>query len=143
MPSPLIRRLIDELNYPMLDESNFEEFIDSTDSCVLFLTEEPKLVPESNDVAVILPELVKRFPTLTPAVVSTDYERTLRGRYNFTLFPSLIFLKQGRFLGTISKVQNWDDYVTQITDILSREPKPDPGIGTPVVFNPVVSNCGH
>lgn len=143
MPSPLIERLVEELDYPFLTESNFESFIQNEDTSVLFLTEQPKQVPESNDVAVILPELVKQFPVLTPAVVSTDYERTVRGRYNFHAYPALVFLKQGKFLGTITKVQNWDEYLTQISDILAKAPQPDPGIGTPVVFNPVTSSCGH
>ena len=57
MNSPLINRLIDELGYPLLDDDNFEGFIEQTPISVLFLTEDPKRFPESLDVAVILPEL--------------------------------------------------------------------------------------
>ena len=42
MNSPLINRLIDELGYPLLDDDNFETFIEQTPLSVLFLTEDPK-----------------------------------------------------------------------------------------------------
>ena len=78
MNSPLINRLIDELGYPLLDDDNFEGFIEQTPISVLFLTEDPKRFPESLDVAVILPELIKQFPQLTPAVVSEDIQTACR-----------------------------------------------------------------
>ncbi len=143
MPSLLINRLIDELDYPLLDKDNFEAFIQSAPYSVLFFTEEPKRFPESNDVAVILSELVKQFPQLSPAVISTDFEKKLQGRYNFNVWPALVFLKDGRYLAGITKVQDWDVYMAEISSILTLEPKRDPGIGIPVVSNPVNSGCGH
>jgi len=143
MPSPLINRLIDELGYPHLDQNDFEEFIQATPFSVLFFTEQPKRFPESDDVAVILPELVKSFPQLTPAVISSDFEKSLQGRYNFAVWPALVFLKDGRYLGAITKVQDWDIYCAEIGSILSLEPRRDPGIGIPVVVNPVSNTCGQ
>jgi hydrogenase-1 operon protein HyaE len=133
MSSPLIERLTDELGYPRLSEANFESFIKDAPYSVLFFTENATRFPESNDVAVILPELVKRFPMLSPAVIDTQHEKSLQGRYNFTVWPTLVFLKEGRYLGAIPKVQNWDDYVREITILLTLEPRRDPGIGIPVV----------
>ena len=68
MNSPLINRLIDELGYPLLDDDNFEGFIEQTPISVLFLTEDPKRFPESLDVAVILPELLCARMSRQPAV---------------------------------------------------------------------------
>ena len=48
-----------------------------------------------------------------------------------------------RFELPITKVQNWDDYVREISRILTLEPRPDPGIGIPVVFNPISKPCGQ
>ena len=143
MTSPLIDRLVDELGYPVLDDDNFEDFITNTPYSVLFLTEDPKRFPESLDVAVILPELIKRFGQLTPAVVSTNIQTACRGRYNFMAWPALVFLKNGQYLDAITKVQNWDDYVREISRILTLAPRPDPGIGIPVVFNPISKPCGQ
>jgi len=143
MPSPLINRLVDELDYPLLDATNFEDFISNQHYSVLFCTEQPKRFPESNDVAVILPELVSAFPQLKPAVVAVEFEKTVQGRYNFNVWPSLVFLKDGRFLGTISKVQDWDVYRAEIQSILALAPCRDPGIGIPVVMNPTSTSCGQ
>ncbi|WP_299179409.1 hypothetical protein [uncultured Neptuniibacter sp.] len=143
MSSPLINRLIEELKFPLLTEENFTAFIQAHDFSVLFCTEEPKRFPESNDVAVILPELVRQFPQLTAGVVSPAYEKTVQGRYNFTVWPTLVFLKQGRYLGHISKVQDWDIYLAEINSILNLEPRRDPGIGIPVVVNPSATPCGQ
>ena len=143
MSSPLINRLVDELNYPLLNADNFDAFIQSNEYTVLFCTEKPARFPESNDVAVILPELINCFPQLTPAVVSTEFEKKVQGRYNFNVWPSLVFLKGGRFLGCISKVQDWDVYRLEIQSILALEPRRDPGIGIPVVVNPTSTSCGQ
>lgn len=143
MSSPLVNRLIDELGYPLLNANNFQDFISAASFSVLFFTEQPKRFPESNDVAVILPEIIRAFPQLTPAVISTEYEKTLQGRYNFNVWPALVFLKGGRYLAAITKVQDWDVYMAEINSILALEPKRDPGIGIPVVSNPISTGCGH
>lgn len=143
MSSPLINRLVDELNYPLLNQENFDSFIKEHEYSVLFCTEQPSRFPESNDVAVILPELVNSFPQLKPAVIDTAFEKKVQGRYNFNVWPSLVFLKEGRYLGTISKVQDWGVYRMEIESILSLEPRRDPGIGIPVVVNPTSSACGQ
>lgn len=143
MPSPLINRLVDELGYPRIDQSNFDDVVKPAPFSVLFFAEAPKRFPESNDVAVILPELVKQFPQLMPAVVAPEAEKALQGRYNFSVWPALVFLKEGRYLGTITKVQDWDVYMAEINSILALEPRRDPGIGIPVVVNPVATGCGQ
>ncbi len=139
----LIDRLTEQLGYPLLDQSSFDEFIQDQPYSVLFFTEDPARFPESLDVAVILPELLKQFPQLTPAVISREAERSLQGRYNFTVWPTLVLLKEGRYLGAISKVQDWDLYLRDIESLLQREPTRNPGIGIPVVVNPQQTQpCG-
>lgn len=141
---PLIDRLVDELGYAHLTLENFEEFIKEHEYSVLFFTESPKRFPESNDVAVILPELVNSFPQLTPAVIDISAEKKLQGRYNFAVWPALIFLKQGKYLGEITKVQDWAVYHAEINRILALEPKRDPGIGIPVISaNPTGASCSR
>lgn len=140
----LINRLTEQLGYSLLNNENFDEFINSQEYSVLFFTEDPKRFPESFDVAVILPELLSQFPQLTPAVISRDSEKSLQGRYNFTVWPTLVLLKQGKYLGSISKVQDWDIYLKDVQSLLQREPSRNPGIGIPVVVNPSqASGCGQ
>lgn len=141
---PLIERLVDELGYTRLTLESFDAFIKENEYSVLFFTESPKRFPESNDVAVILPELINSFPKLTPAVIDTSAEKRLQGRYNFAVWPALIFLKQGKYLGEITKVQDWAVYHAEIKRILALEPKRDPGIGIPVInANPSRTACSQ
>jgi hydrogenase-1 operon protein HyaE len=134
MPSPLIQSMIEQYQYPVIDEDSIDEFIQSQNECVLFFTENPMRFPESNDVCMILPELVQEYGgRFTAAVIAQDSQRKLQARYGFTEWPSLVFLRNGGYLGVISRVQDWNDYLTQINDILLSEPRRTPGIGIPVV----------
>ncbi|MDJ0834430.1 MAG: hydrogenase-1 expression HyaE [Gammaproteobacteria bacterium] len=133
MPSPLIENMIEQYNYPLVDEQSLETFIQSHQECVLFLTENPERFPESNDVAMILPELVKQFAgRFAAAVVAQQAQRKLQTRYGFSEWPSLVFLRQGEYLGTISRVQDWSTYLNLINNILASEPRRAPGFAIPV-----------
>ena len=134
MPSPLIKAMIEQYQYPILNEDSIDEFIHHQDECVLFFTENPVRFPESDDVAMILPELVKEYGgRFTAAVIDQKSQRKLQSRYSFGEWPSLVFLRKGEYLGVISRVQDWNDYILKINDLLTSETKPSPGIGIPVV----------
>jgi len=131
MSSPLIDHLLKNQGYPLLDQHSFDDWVAAQPFSLLFFTEEPKRFPESNDVAVILPELVKVFPQLSPAVISRDSEKALQSRYNFSQWPTLVILAQGQYLGQISRVQNWDEYLQQLNHIIKLIPTRDPGQSAP------------
>lgn len=134
MPSPLIRDMIDKYHYPVLGNDDIDEFLVSHDDVVLFFAENPMNYPESNDVAVVLPELMKVFEgRLTTAVISQTSERELFRRYNFKGWPSLVFVRRGEYLGVISRVQDWHVYIDMIEDILRAEPSAPPAIEIPLV----------
>jgi len=133
MPSPLIRNMIEQYGYPVLNEDTLDDFLQSHEECVLFFTESPERFPESNDVAMILPELVKEYGNrFAAAVVEREAERSLQARYGFNEWPALVFLRDTRYLGAVCRVQDWVDYLMKINQILSSEPKPAPGFPTPV-----------
>lgn len=134
MPSPLIEQMIETHGYPVVEEDTLESFLAEHEECVLFFTENPERFPESNDVAMILPELVKEYGyRFAAAVVGHKSQRQLQSRYGFSEWPSLVFLRNGQYLGTISRVQNWTDYIVQINAILQSQPQDAPGFGIPVV----------
>lgn len=134
MPSPLVRRLIDELGYPLLDADTLEPFLQQHAQVALFFTEDPARFPESNDLAVILPELTSHFQgAFTPAVICQADQRSLQSRYGFSTWPTLVFLRNGQYLGAISQIRNWGDYLEEISGILASEPSQPPGVGIPVV----------
>lgn len=134
MPSVLIRRLIDEVKLPELTTDTIDAFLDAHDTVMLFFTENPMQFPESNDVAVILPELVRAFEgQLSAAVIARASDRELQKRYGFGTWPSLVFLRKGEYLGVISKVQDWNVYLQEIKQILQSEARRAPGFKIPIM----------
>lgn len=121
MTSPLIEQLTENYGYPQLNETNLSEVVDKNPSLVLFFAGNPDRYPESNDVAVILPELIKAFEgKFAAAVVLESDEKFVRDIYPFSFYPSLVFLRNGKKIGEINKVQDWIDYLEQIEKLLAQ-----------------------
>lgn len=134
MSSPLIERLQREFSYPTVDASSLNDFLKQNTCTVLFFTEEPSRFPESNDVAVVLPELVKAFQgKFTPAIVERSDEKKLQSLYGFQSWPALVFLRGQNYLGTITGIQDWGVYLDEINTILTAQASRPPAIGIPVV----------
>jgi hydrogenase-1 operon protein HyaE len=121
MPHPLLHRLTATLGYPLLDAVGFDAFVQAQPYGLLFFSEDPARFAESLDVAAILPELARAFPQLAPALVGRELEKPLQRRYGFSLWPTLVFLREGRYLGSLSRMRNWDDYCARIPQILAGE----------------------
>lgn len=140
MSFPLIDALTENNEYPLVNLDNVDEFLDANDSVLLFFTENPTQFPESNDVAVVLPELMKSFEgRLQPAVVARDAEKQLHARFPFNGWPALVHVRGGKFVGSISRMQDWDVYLIEIERLLASEP-----VSTPAFRIPVVSeNTNH
>ncbi|MCG8429043.1 MAG: hypothetical protein MI754_16930 [Chromatiales bacterium] len=133
-----IENLIQQHGLPELSTETLDQFLEQHHQVMLFFTENPDQFPETNDVAVVLPELMKVFgDRLSAAVVALKSQRELQKRYGFKTWPSLVFLRDGAYLGVISRVQNWSEYLQEIESILSLEPSRPPTIGIPVVEEPM------
>ncbi len=133
MSSPLVQRLTDELGIPLLSPENQQDILQSEGTLCLFFTEDPKRFPESNDVAVVLPELLSAFSgDFTAAVVGQDIEKQLQREYGFRVWPALVFLRNGKYLGSIEKIRDWSEYMDDIPQILARTGGRSPGIGVAV-----------
>jgi hydrogenase-1 operon protein HyaE len=136
MSHALIDRLLDELQYAEVSLANHDEFIAEPGMNVLFFPGDPGTVKDSTDVAVVLPELVKAFDgQLRPGVVTDVFGdgKTLKRQYGFSEYPSLVFIRSGEYVGTITRVQDWGDYLDKISDLFIAAPKRPPGFSIPVV----------
>jgi len=139
MPSTLIRLMIEQQEYPVVDTTSLEPFLAGQPHSVLFFTGDPKKYPESDDVAVILPELAAHFAgRFRVAVVDREAEQALQQRFPFSSWPALVFLRGEHFLGAITRVQNWSDYLGEIERLLGAEALHIRGVGIPVVASEVV-----
>lgn len=123
MTSPLIDRLTTELGWPRLEtEEALAEHLATPGTHCLFVPGDPVRNLESNDAAVILPELRMVFQhAFDCAVVGDAIEADLRERSGVLKTPSLIFYREGRCLGGIPKVRDWADYLTRIQTILGLQ----------------------
>jgi hydrogenase-1 operon protein HyaE len=134
MSSPLIRRLLEHHGYPLVDAETLDGFTAAHEHAVLFFTEDPIRYPESDDVAVILPEPVAAFGRrFAAAVVARPAEKVLQHRFGFRRWPALVFLRRGRYLGAIAEVRAWQGYLEEIPRILAAEPTRPPGFRVAVV----------
>lgn len=130
----LIDALTDKHGYPRLDAHEIDSYLSQQQQPVaLFFSGDPVKVLESNDVAVVLPELVQHFDGRVDAAVVTDTNPKLQARFGFSRWPALVFMLGKEYLGTISQVQNWSDYLVEIERILNATPTPLPGFPIPVV----------
>ncbi|MCB1390111.1 MAG: hydrogenase-1 expression HyaE [Rhodobiaceae bacterium] len=132
MHSPLLQSIIARHDYPLIGEDDLEAFASTHEHVVLFFAGDADRLTESNDVAVVLPELLGVFgEVLFPAVVRRDDERALQRRFRFNAYPALVFLRGGEYLGTIQRIRDWSDYLREIPEILGREPSDPPPFRLP------------
>ena len=139
MSHPLIQRLLDECGYAEVNLANHDAFVAQPGMNVLFFPGDPQTVRDATDVAVVLPELDAAFPgQLRPGVVTDTFGdgKALKRQYGFREYPSLVFVRDGDYVGAISRVQDWADYLATIGDLLVAAPTRAPGFSIPVVTQP-------
>ena len=141
-PHPLITRLTDDYGYPMLDTVNLDAFCDAPGDAVLFCAGDPVQHPECLDVAVVLPELLRAFPgRFRAAVASTALEPEMQARYGFNRWPTLVFLRDGAYVGALSGIQDWSVYLSRIQDLLAAAPSRPPSIGIAISTQGPAATC--
>lgn len=127
------RRLSAQHGCVILDAGDFDEFIANPGESLILFAEDPQKVPETWDIAVILPELLKglsgrpRVGLLAPEVA-----RVLAPRYGIRLWPALLALRGGAYLGVIEGLKDWGVYAAQLPQLLAAPESRPPGIGIPV-----------
>ncbi len=132
MFSPLMQSIIERENLPVLSADTLDDFAREAGDMVLMVGGDWKRHVEVNDLAVILPEILKASNGhLVGAVLERDSERAIQTRFRFNRYPVLIFLRNGRYLGRIQKVLDWQDYIIEINAILASEPSDPPAYEFP------------
>jgi hydrogenase-1 operon protein HyaE len=119
-PHPLLTRLEHDLGWPRLRTlSDVAEFVNRPGAHCLFIPGDPARNLETADAAVILPELRMVFQgAFDCALVDDAIEATVRESHRALKTPGFLFFQQGRYLGSVEKIRDWDDYLTRITHIL-------------------------
>lgn len=123
MSAPLLDALVTRHGLPLIGEAEIDAFLSQAagepQHTVLFFTGDPAQRGETNDVAVVLPQLLAQFSgRLRGGVISRAAEEALRTRFHVIVFPSLVVTRADETLGVIAKIKDWSDYVTQFSDWL-------------------------
>jgi hydrogenase-1 operon protein HyaE len=131
---PLIARLVEQHGAAWVDGSSIEGFLAEPGDRVLFFAGDPVRFPECLDVAVVLPELQRVFPgRFCVGVARREDEDALARRFGSQRWPSLVFLRDGRYVTTVAGMLDWDVYLARVSEALVMPTSRAPTIGIPVV----------
>ncbi len=137
---PLLARLAQSCGKVLGSTGELDQFFAEPGESVLFCGGDPKRYPECLDVAVVLPELLAtHLKGVKAAVIAPEMESELQARYGFSRWPSLILLRDGGYLGTISGMRDWSEYGELIGELRRAEVSRPASIGIPV--NSTSSAC--
>ncbi len=117
---PLLSRLLQDLNWPHLtDMASVEAHLATPGIHCLFIPGDPVRNLETADAAVILPELQIAFQrSFDCALVGDAIEAKLREAHGVLKTPSFLFFSEGRMVGAVARIRDWDDYMARIPYIL-------------------------
>ncbi len=110
-----------------------DEMAGAAGDLVLLLTDDPARNPESWDLAVVLPELLKAFAgRLAAAAMLPAAARETAARYGVARFPSLLFLRGGDYVGVLEGMYDWPLLGPAVQRMLEAPVSRVPGIGIPL-----------
>ena len=109
--------------------ASLKAFLAAPGPAVLVFVEDPRRVPECWDVAVILPDVLRACaPGIRVGLLDPQTSRGLAARFGVCQWPSLVFLRDGGYLGAISRMRDWVEYRSLIPAILALEASESPSI---------------
>jgi hydrogenase-1 operon protein HyaE len=102
--------------------ANVAEFVAAPGAALVFFAEDPKRVPETWDVAVVLPDIVSLSPCpLRVGLLDPAASRAAAANYGVQVWPTLVFTREGQKIGAIERMQGWSEYRELLTAILKPE----------------------
>jgi hydrogenase-1 operon protein HyaE len=142
---PLLAQLVDKHGFTDLRASNFDAFADAPGRALIAFTEDPVRFKETLDLAVIVPEIARAFGgAFRVGVLFPESARAIAARYGFRRWPALVMLADGRYVGAIDGLRNWDEYMTEIAELVVAPPTRPPSIGVAVAASDAGAvGCGH
>jgi len=140
----LLDRLVAQAAATVLDAATFDAWAGEPGHALLVFTEDPVLYRETLDLAVIVPELAAAMPgRFRIGLLLSGPARAIASRFGFRRWPALVMLKDGRYVGAIDGLREWQVYLDELTALLAAEPVRPPSIGIAVTAadQPSGHNC--
>ncbi len=120
MRTPL-EYLIESGHGEPLTADRVDGFVSRPGPRLLVFTGDPVQRPEAQDVAVVAHELLRERPSLAVGVVSFSEEAAVRPRFKVDVVPSVVFIKDGRPISTVARLQDWAVYARAASVVFGRE----------------------
>jgi hydrogenase-1 operon protein HyaE len=131
--SALVERLVEQFGATWVDATNIDAWSAEGGDRVVLFAGDPTQFPEGLDVAVVLPELQRSLPgRFKIGVVPRDREDAVARRFASQRWPTLLFLRDGQYVTTLSGMHDWDVFLERVTQALAMPVSRAP-IGIPVV----------
>ncbi len=131
---PLLFRLIQNFGAQRVTPGNLAEFRNQAGDSVLLLAGDPVRFPEALDVAVVLPELQRELNgRFRIGVAARESENAVAAAFGSQRWPTLVFLRDGQYVTTVSGMHDWTDFVRLMREALDAPVSRAPTVGIPVV----------
>ncbi len=124
MPSALVSALHEKHGLPHLGCDDVDAFLDASPvHALLMFAGEARL--ECDDVAVVMPELLKAFAgRLRGALIARAAEDALKARFHVVVTPSLVVARGRETLDVIAKIRDWSEYSERLSAALRPQAVP-------------------
>jgi len=140
--APLVRRLGAAPGSHWVDATGIDAFLARGGEQVLFFHGDPVRFPEVLDLAVVLPELRRhaarhldrRFEL---GLVARADEDALAKRFAVVHWPSMVFLREGRYVDALHGMLDWDVYLQRLAQVFAK-----PASRPPIVLQPAAAAGG-
>ncbi len=133
MEYPLVAQLFSQHGFAKVTPATFAGWTQRPGRTLLLFLEDPGRHKETLDLAVIAPELVRAFPgRFRVGVLLPEAARELSVRYGFRSWPALVVLADGKYVGAIDGLRNWDEYLSELARLLDAAPTRPPTVGIAV-----------
>ena len=130
---PVVARLFSKHHFAEVTLADFDAWAKTPGRALLLFLEDPGRFKETLDLAVIVPELVLAFPgRFHVGVLLPDAARELAVRFGFRRWPAFVILADGKYVGAVDGLRNWDEYLAEVSRLLDAAPSRPPTLGIAV-----------
>jgi len=130
---PLIAQLFARHGFAEVTPENFAAWTQRPGRTLLLFLEDPGRHKETLDIAVIVPQLAQAFPgRFAVGVLLPDAAREFAVRYGFRRWPAFVLLADGKYVGAVDGLRDWDEYRAEVARLLDAPPSRPPTVGIAV-----------
>lgn len=127
----LLSRLAAEQGVAVIAAADLEATAASEPRLAVLLTAAKS--PESWDVAVVLPEVLRACGGIRGVALEPAESARLASRYGIDKYPSVVMLREGRYTGVIEGMQDWEPFCLAVAQLAEAEPRRPPSLRIPIV----------